>query len=139
MVPKHNDDPYNDDDEEEQQQQQACAPKAAKLLKPIDSLGVRMPLKLTSSLTSRSTQKGCVMPAIDFALNPCLTCQAAALTVDALHYITEFQLAVMTEQVSLQPPVEPSGAIFSVCAITSLSMCGLFTTLGKHGESTNHL
>ena len=87
MVPKHNDDPYSDDDEEEQQQQQARAPKAAKLLKPVDSLGVRMPLKLTSSLTSRSTQKGCDMPAIDPPLNPSLTCQAAALTVGALHRI----------------------------------------------------
>ncbi|KAL0040242.1 hypothetical protein WJX77_001213 [Trebouxia sp. C0004] len=49
MVPKHNDDPYNDDKEEEQEQEPA--PKAAKLLKPIDSSGVSMPLKLTSSLT----------------------------------------------------------------------------------------
>ncbi|KAL0042492.1 hypothetical protein WJX79_001550 [Trebouxia sp. C0005] len=49
MVPEHNDDPHNDDEEEEQEQERV--PKAAKLLKPIDCSGVRMPLKLTSSLT----------------------------------------------------------------------------------------
>lgn len=74
------------------------------------------------------------MPAVDSPLNLCLTCQAAALTVGALQYITGFQLAVVTEQVSLQPPVEPAGAMFLVCAITSLSTCGLFKTLGKHGD-----
>jgi hypothetical protein len=63
MVPKHNDDPYNDDEEEEQEQERA--PKAAKLLKPIDSAGIRMPLKLTSSLTSECKYMQCVMPILD--------------------------------------------------------------------------
>ena len=63
MVPKHNDDPYNDDEEEEQEQERA--PKAAKLLKPIDSAGVRMPLKLTSSLTGECKYMQCLMPILD--------------------------------------------------------------------------
>ncbi len=63
MVPKHNDDPYNDDEEEEQEQERA--PKAAKLLKPIDSAGVRMPLKLTSSLTGECKYMQCLMPRLD--------------------------------------------------------------------------
>ncbi len=63
MVPKHNDDPYNDDEEEEQEQERA--PKAAKLLKPIDSSGVRMPLKLTSSLTGECKYMPCLMSILD--------------------------------------------------------------------------
>ena len=63
MVPKHNDDPYNDDEEEEQEQERA--PKAAKLLKPIDSAGVRMPLKLTSSLMGECMYMQCLMPILD--------------------------------------------------------------------------
>ncbi len=62
MVPKHNDDPYNDDEEEEQEQEQERAPKAAKLLRPIDCSGVRMPLKLTSSLTGECQYMQCLMP-----------------------------------------------------------------------------
>ncbi len=65
MVPKHNDDPYNDDEEEEQEQEQQRAPRAAKLLKPIDSAGVRMPLKLTSSLTGECKYMQCLMSILD--------------------------------------------------------------------------
>ena len=54
MVPKHNDDPYSDDDEEEEQLPAQTAPKAAKLRRPADTVGVKMPLKLSSSLTSES-------------------------------------------------------------------------------------
>ena len=46
MVPKHNDDPYSDDEEEQER-----APKLAKVLLPAETAAIRMPLKLTSSLT----------------------------------------------------------------------------------------
>ena len=72
MFPKHNDDPYNDDEEEEQEQERA--PKAAKLLKPIDSAGVRMPLKLTSSLTGECKHMQCLMPILDPDSVSCLRC-----------------------------------------------------------------
>ena len=55
MVPKHNDDPYSDDDEQEEEP----APKTPRMRTPADSLGVRMPLKLTSSLTSKSHRTTC--------------------------------------------------------------------------------
>lgn len=48
MVPKHNDDPYSDDEEEQQEEK---APRISKLLKPVQAGTIRMPLKLTSSLT----------------------------------------------------------------------------------------
>ena len=50
MVPKHNDDPYSDDDEEQEEQK---APKISKLLRPAEAAAIRMPLKLTSSLTGK--------------------------------------------------------------------------------------
>lgn len=55
MVPKHNDDPYSDDDEQEEEPAQ----KTSRMRTPADSLGVRMPLKLTSSLTSKSHKTTC--------------------------------------------------------------------------------
>lgn len=50
MVPKHNDDPYSDDEEEQEEQK---APKVNKLLRPAEAAAIRMPLKLTSSLTGK--------------------------------------------------------------------------------------
>ena len=50
MVPKHNDDPYSDDDEEQEAEK---APKISKLLQPVEAGAIRMPLKLTSSLTGK--------------------------------------------------------------------------------------
>lgn len=46
MVPKHNDDPYNDDDEEEQVELRTPAVAVA-----VSSAAYKFPLKLTSSLT----------------------------------------------------------------------------------------
>ena len=51
MVPKHNDDPYSDDGEEQQEEEKA--PRISKLLKPVQAGNIRMPLKLTSSLTGK--------------------------------------------------------------------------------------
>lgn len=48
MVPKHNDDPYSDNEEEQEEEK---APKISNLLKPVEAGAIRMPLKLTSSLT----------------------------------------------------------------------------------------
>lgn len=50
MVPTHNDDPYSDDEEEQEEEK---APKISKLLKPEQAGAIRMPLKLTSSLTGK--------------------------------------------------------------------------------------
>ena len=50
MVPKHNDDPYSDDEEE---QEKEIAPNASKVLMPVEAAAIRMPLKLTSSLTGK--------------------------------------------------------------------------------------
>ena len=79
MVPKHNDDPYNDDEEEEQEQERA--PKAAKLLKPVDSSGVRMPLKLTSSLTGECKYMQCLMLIFDPDSASCLRCCMLAISL----------------------------------------------------------
>lgn len=51
MVPKHNDDPYSDDEDEQQEEEKA--PRISKLLKPVQAGTIRMPLKLTSSLTGK--------------------------------------------------------------------------------------
>ena len=51
MVPKHNDDPYSDDEEEQQEEEKV--PKISKFLKPVEAGAIRMPLKLTSSLTGK--------------------------------------------------------------------------------------
>lgn len=50
MVPKHNDDPYSDDEEKQVEEK---TPKMSKLLKPVEAGAIRMPLKITSSLTGR--------------------------------------------------------------------------------------
>lgn len=50
MMPKHNDDPFSDDEEEQEEQK---APRISKLLLPAEAAAIRMPLKLTSSLTGK--------------------------------------------------------------------------------------
>ena len=50
MVPKHNDDPYSDDEEEQEEEK---TPTISKLLKSVEAGAIRMPLKITSSLTGR--------------------------------------------------------------------------------------
>lgn len=60
MVPKHNDDPYSDDEEEQEQER---APKLSKVLLSAETAAVRMPLKLTSSLTGMSDSlRLCLFP-----------------------------------------------------------------------------